>query len=234
MASKRLLTACFAAALLAAGSAQAQFYVRADGAYSKSDRVDFADVGPLGIICGDATCTSGGQFNDFGGGAAVGLGFGTRFAPDGRTDLTFTYRKYKLDQDDKGNPPARFKADLDSLAVMGNLYFEFTEGRGVAPYFGIGAGVAYNKLGDLSFDDGAGFQGSVSGDSKLNFAWGAMFGFGIPLGGRLVLDIAYRYMDLGDVQTIQNRDLTVGGITASYPGATGHLHAHELALGFRF
>lgn len=233
MINKRLLMACLAVALLAAGSAHAQFYIRADGAVSRSARADFKDNGNPGLICGDAGCTSAGQFDDFGTGSAVSVGAGTRFAQNGRLDFTAGYRKYKLDQNDKAVPPAKFKADVTSLALMGNLYLELAMG-GVTPYLGVGLGAAQNKLGDLAFDDGAGFQGKVAGDSRIGFAYGFMFGFSFPVASHLAFDLAYRYMDLGQVQTVLNQPLTVGAITANYPGASGHLRAHELAFGVRF
>jgi opacity protein-like surface antigen len=235
MIDKRILTGCFAAALLAAGGAQAQFYVRADGAFSSTTTAEFKDVDPstLGLICGNG-CTSPGQFNDFGNGAAVSVGAGTRIGPGARTDITATIRKYKLDQSDKGNPPAKFQADVTSAALMGNIYFEFSEG-GVTPYLGLSAGAVVNKLGNLSFGDGAAFQGTVPGEPKLGFGWGASFGFSFPLASHLAIDIAFRYFDLGTVQTKSNELLTIGANPpATYPGASGNLRVHEIAAGLRF
>ena len=232
MISKRLSTGCLAVALFAAGSAHAQFYIRADGAVSQSARADFKDNGNF-IICGDPACGTPGQFDDFGTGAAVSVGAGTRFAANGRLDFTVTGRKYKLDQNDKAVPATKFKADLTSLALMGNIYLELSAG-GVTPYLGVAIGAAQNRLGDLTFDDGAGFQGKVAGDAKLGFAYGFMFGFSFPVASHLAFDLAYRFMNLGDVHTVLNQPLTVGGITANYPGASGHLLAHELAFGVRF
>jgi|SRR5262249_31730268 len=234
MISKGFLMGCFGAALLTAGSAQAQFYVRADGAVSKTTNAGFVDNDPTTgfVIFGDASGINPGQFNDFGTGGAVGIGAGTRFAPSGRTDITLTYRKYKLDQNDKNGPPStNFKANIDSLAVMGNLYFEFSEG-GVTPYLGLGVGASQNKLGDVTINNPALGQGSIIGDTKLGFAWGAYFGFSFPLASHLAIDIAYRFVDLGDVQT--KTDLTLNGVVTPYSGASGHLRAHELAFGLRF
>lgn len=234
MINKRVLTWIFGAALLASGGAEAQFYVRADGAYSKTVRAEFQDVDPTTgfLISGNTTGTAPGQLDDFGRGTAVSVGAGTRFAPSGRTDITVAYRKFKLDQNDKFNPPTKFTADITSVAVMGNLYLELSENGGVTPYIGLGVGAAQNKLGDVSFDDGAGFNGTVVGDTKLGFAWGAMFGFSFPMASHFAFDIAYRYMDLGDVQT--KADLTITGVAVPYAGASGHLRVHELAAGFRF
>jgi opacity protein-like surface antigen len=233
MISKGFLTGCFGAALLAAANAQAQFYVRADGAYSKTTTANFVDNDPTTgfVIFGDPSAVNPGQFNDFGSGAAVSVGAGTRFAPSGRTDITLAYRKYKLDQHDKNAPPTSFKADITSLALMGNLYFELSDSGGVTPYIGGGLGVAQNKLGDVTLAN-SGFQGTIVGDTKVGFAWGVMLGFSFPVASHLAFDIAYRYMDLGEVQTTGN--LTIAGTAFPYAGASGHLRAHELALGVRF
>ena len=232
MIYKRLLSAFFATTLLAAGSAQAQFYIRADGAFSKSTNAGFQDNDPTTgfLISGDAAGTVPGQFNDFGNGAAVSVGAGTRFSPSGRIDVTAAYRKYKLDQSDKFAPPTSFKADITSMAVMANLYLELAEG-GVTPYIGGGVGMSQNKLGDVALDN-SGIQGTIQGDTKLGFAWGAMLGFSFPLASHLAIDIAYRFMDLGDVQTKQA--LTIAGTAVPYSGASGHLRAHEIAVGLRF
>src|SRR5215831_6493714 len=225
MTRKRLLTGCFAAACLAAATAQAQFYVRADGAYSKTVRAAFADNDPtLCRICGNATGTSAGQFDDFGSGAAVSVGAGTRFSPSGRVDITLGYRKYKLDQSDKFNPPTQFNADITSLALMGNLYLELSDKGGVTPYIGFGVGASQNTLGDVAIEN-SGIKGTIPGDTKLGFAWGAMFGFSFPLASHFAIDIAYRYTDLGNVQTKQG--VTFNGVAFGYSGASGQLHAHE-------
>ena len=235
MVRPRLLTGCFLVSLCAAGTAQAQLYFRADTGYSKSTGANFKDNDPnLNLICGNAACQSG-QFDDFGGTVILSAGVGTRLNPNVRTDVTLGYRKYKLDQTDNGAPPTKFTADIKSLAVMANGYYDFSAG-GVKPYAGIGIGAARNNLGAISFDDGAGFRGNVPGDTKTGFAFAVMLGASIPLGQTLVLDVGYRYTDLGDVKSKTNAPVTVNGVVVPppYPGATGNLRANELVIGLRF
>ena len=99
-------------------------------------------------------------------------------------------------------------------------------------YLGLSAGAAQNKLGDVALNNPGLGTATITGDTKLGFAWGAMFGFSFPLASHLAIDIAYRYVDLGDVQT--KPAFTSGGVAFAYPGASGHLRAHELAVGLRF
>src|SRR5882724_2862899 len=108
---------------------------------------------------------------------------------------------------------------------MANGYYDFSA-NGVSPYVGIGVGVAQNKLGTVSFDLG-GIAGNVPGDTKTGVAFSIMLGASIPLEQTLVLDVGYRYIDLGEVQSKAGGDLTAGGVVTGgaivlqYPGATG-------------
>lgn len=235
MVRAKFSTACFLVMLCAAGAAQAQLYFRADTGYSRSTGADFRDNdSSLNLICGDPSCQAG-KFDDFGSSIILGAGVGTRLNPNVRTDVTLGYRKYKLDQSDSGVPPAKFTADITSLALMANGYYDFST-SGVSPYVGIGIGVAQNKLGTVSFDDGAAFRGNVPGDTKTGAAFAVMLGAGIPLGQSLVLDVGYRYVDLGEVRSKTDAAVTVNGVVVPppYPGATGHVRAHELTVGLRF
>lgn len=236
MGCKKFAAASFAVALLAAGSAQAQLYFRADTGYSKSTSADFHDNDPnLFIICGDPACNTPGKLDDFGNAFILSAGVGTRFNPSVRGDVTLGYRKYKLDDSDAALTPVKYTADIASLALMANAYYDFPAG-GFTPYVGVGIGASQNKLGTVSFNDGAGFGGSLPGDTKTNFAFAIMFGAGIPLGQSLILDVGYRYFDMGEVKAKSGGDVTINGVVVPppYPGATGNLRAHELTIGLRF
>ena len=68
----------------------------------------------------------------------------------------------------------------------------------------LGAGAARNKVGDVRFSfPGLGATAStvIPGGRETNFAWMAAAGVSLPVSSRLTLDVAYRYVDLGDVRT---------------------------------
>jgi opacity protein-like surface antigen len=130
-----------------------------------------------------------------------------------------------MNTSDASVPATNFKADVISVSAMANGYFDFAA-SGVSPYIGAGIGFAMNRIGPVDFDDGAGFTGTLeNGGTATGAAWSLMAGVGIPLSGRTVMDIDYRYSNLGKLKI----DASQG-----YDGASGKLNAHELTLGFRF
>ena len=226
----------FLATLVAAGAAQAQVYWRVDSGFSKSLKADIKDQDPSSfLICGDAACNTPGKLDkDVGSSIILSGGVGRRFNPNMRADVTLGFRGgYKLDDSDKSVPATRFKADVKSLALMVNGYRDFPLAAWT-PYVGAGLGFAQNKVGTISFDDGAGFTGTAPGGTKTGFAFAVMAGAGIPLGG-LTLDVGYRFISLGKIES-SSSDVVIGGavVPPPYGGVTGKLKAHELTVGLRF
>lgn len=204
---------------------ESKAYFRVDAGFSQSTSVDLKDVNFAGgLICGDPACTVPGKLKDVGGAPMVSGGFGYRFGAYGRGDITVGFRSYKLNTSDASVPPTKFKGTVTSLSAMASVYLDFGK-TGVSPYLGLGAGVSQNKIGTVTFDDGAGFSGSVEGGAKTGFAGAFMAGVALPMAGDLALDIGYRYASLGKLEIP-----AAGG----YAGATGKLNAHELTLGLRF
>lgn len=230
-------TGCALVALLLTSSgAFAQVYYRVEIGYSKSVYADIRDknFGTDGVICGDATCSRSGSLSDVGNSPLLAGGVGWRFTPNVRGDVMLTYRPgYKLDKHDSFNPPATFKADVTSWSLLANEYYEFRL-TGWTPYLGAGIGLARNKFGPLTFSDNAGFSGSAESGTKTSLALALMAGAGIPLSGTVILDIGYRFADLGKIETGTGRQSFGFGVaSAPYSGATGNLRAHEIVIGLR-
>ncbi len=226
----------FLTALAASSVVQAQVYYRLDTGYSKSVGADIKDKNFAvdGIICGDAACTTPGSLKDVGSSIILGGGVGYRFNPNMRGDVTLGYRPtYKLDASDASSPPTKFKADVKSLSLMANGYYDFPL-TSWTPYLGAGLGIAQNKVGTVSISDSTGLAATAPGGTKSGLAWAFMAGAGIPLSNNLTLDVGYRFIDLGKLE-IASGDVTVAGFGAfPYSGATGKLRAHELTVGVRF
>jgi opacity protein-like surface antigen len=226
----------FLTALAASSAAQAQLYYRVDTGYSKSTGADIQDKNFAldGIICGDAACNTPGKLKDVGSSIILGLGAGYRFNSNIRGDVTLAYRpSYKLDASDGSSPPVKFKADVNSLSLMANGYYDFPMAAWI-PYVGAGLGFAQNKVGTISFSDSTGLAGTAPGGTKSGLAWAVMAGAGIPLPNNLTLDVGYRYIDLGKLETASGNVTVAGFGTFPYSGAAGKLRAHELTLGVRF
>jgi opacity protein-like surface antigen len=201
-------------------------YGRLGIGYSMSTGTDLKDNDPnAGAICGDAACSTPGKLKDVGGGFALQAGIGSQYRENLRGDLTFEYRRYVNDKTDAAVPATTFKLDVGALTFLANGYYDFSVG-GVKPYVGAGIGFSRNRMGSTSFDDGAGFSGSLPGGSTTEFAWALMFGVGVPVSG-WVLDIGYRYVDLGKLKIPADSG-------TGYGGANGKLMAHELMLAMRF
>jgi len=226
-------TVALCALALPAGAAQAQLYFRADTGVSISSNANFGDNVSGDLICSDASCTRGQRFGDFGNGVILNAGLGAHFGSNSRLEVAFGYRKYMLDAFD--GTATEFRADITSLSMMANGYYDFS-GPGWKPYLGLGIGTSQNKIDSLQFDNGGAFFGSTPGGTKTNFAWAFMAGGGFPISYTTVLDLGYRYIDLGKVQIPAGGPVSIGGIVSPppYGGASGNLRAHEFTIGLRF
>lgn len=223
-----------AAAALAAQTAQAELYFRLDAGYSKAGDAEIKDrnFAADGMICGDAACTEAATLNDVGSSPVVAAGLGWRFSPNFRADLTAAYRGgYQLDDNDSAS---NFKADIKSTNVMLAGYYDGAFDR-FRPYVGAGIGWAQNKIGTIT-NTGTGFTNEIPGGTWSGLAWSLMAGLGIRLGSSLTLDLGYRYIDLGKIETPAGDASCTSPVpcTFSYSGLSGKLHAHELMLGLRF
>ena len=117
---------------------------------------------------------------------------------------------------------------------MANIAYDITEiefgGVMLVPYVGTGAGLAVNKISDITVT-GNNASGRLEGSTKANFAWQVEGGIGIKLSETLMLDASYRYVDLGKFQS----DLTIleTGNEALEP-LKGDFKTHEVVLGLRY
>jgi opacity protein-like surface antigen len=227
--------------VVTATAAHAQMYWRADLGYSQANNADIHDKNfdNSGIICGDAFCDTGGSVNKIGSSSIIGGGVGYRFAPNVRGDVTLGYRGgYKLDDTEPGGANARVKADITSLALMANGYYDFATSSKWSPYLGAGLGYAQNKADNPTASFG-GVTIHVPGGTASGLAWALTAGLSYQLSGQYVLDIAYRYVDLGKIETDSGTGTTTGvpgvpSLSFAYDGATGRLTAQELSIGLRF
>ncbi len=93
------------------------------------------------------------------------------------------------------DPP--IQTTLKTYTNMYNAYYDFGKvGGGIVPYVGAGIGWAYHKMGNVTVTDPL-TPNVINGEDKLSFAWSLMAGVGYQLTDRAILDIGYRYIDLG-------------------------------------
>jgi opacity protein-like surface antigen len=116
-------------------------------------------------------------------------------------------------------------ADLSALTGLVNAYVEAGNFNGFTPYVGAGIGFSYLMTGDAASDS----PGDYSGADTWNFAWALMAGVGYDLTSQLALDLNYRYLNLGDAESLAPVG-TPGPRTIEW----NDIAAHEIRVGMRY
>ena len=65
-------------------------------------------------------------------------------------------------------------------------------------------------------------------NGRTNFSWAAMAGVAYRIDARWVVDVGYRYLDLGDLPTTTGTGLAIDNTTWK------RLSTQEIRIGFRF
>lgn len=155
-----------------------------------------------------------GAYGDFGQFAMVEVAAGKQILPWLRSELAVAYRgdmQYRGQANFRGVPGEQpVSAKANSLSGMANLFLDIASLLGVSlssfqPYVGGGLGVASNRLSDMTYEfpgnSGAHKITITPSGNKTDFALMAAIGTGIALSDRTLLDISYRYTELGRLQT---------------------------------
>jgi opacity protein-like surface antigen len=236
-------------AVLCATAAKAQshgLYWRVDTGYAWAADANLRDNNPGNAATGSYICGAPlfggscnnppGELNNIGEAWIAGLGVGYRFTRMIRADVTASYRSgFKLDDTDQA--PSSYSAHITSYNVMLNGYVDFPIERWkwFVPYVGAGLGYANNKIDDISNPNLAPLppgNSTVPGGTWNGAAWQLSAGVSFGLTRRLILDVGYRYLDSGKIETKPGN--VTGFFAMPYDGATGKLRSHELQVGLRF
>ena len=203
-------------------------YMRGDIGYSLSADPDIRlPIVNNGVYDGDSV--SGISFDD----AWMGeIGVGCGSGPQGfRAEIASSFRGRK---DISGTSPAAGGSSLNtavaSYALMFNVYKDLGRWQRMVPYIGAGAGLSYNMVSDVYFADNPSLTNTISGKSDIAFSWSLMAGLGYQISRSAVLDVGYRYIDLGSGRSSRiaadgnaNSLVTIDNITA-----------HEFKIGLRY
>lgn len=109
-----------------------------------------------------------------------------------------------------------YRMRVDSVTTLANLYLDLGTWYGITPYVGAGAGVAWNRTLDY-FSNTPLLPGIADRKETWEFAWAAMGGLSFNLSQNLLMDMSYRYLNMGDAITplaSNNNQLTVKEMTA--------------------
>lgn len=137
-----------------------------------------------------------------------------------------------------GQPVGTTPGDIDdpihtsikSHTMMANLYYDFGLIRGFVPYVGAGIGAAYHKVDEVYFTENPALVNRIEENQNLTFAWSLMAGVGYQLSPNAILDLGYRYIDMGHA-----RSGRVDSAGFANPAVRlDDLTAHEFKVGMRY
>jgi opacity protein-like surface antigen len=117
------------------------------------------------------------------------------------------------------------------------MYIDLGTWHGITPFVGGGLGAANVRFGAFS-DIGIGVGGTpaiayAGAHDEWNFAWALYAGLGVEVTDAFTVEVAYRYLDLGDGET---GDLIAsdGTNTINNPMVFNDITSHDIRLGFRY
>ena len=249
-----------AAALIAAGTSigsagAGDFYLRVGAGLDRPAEAAFTDldcssVSPIALY----GCGRGGDgapyrsVGDFGTVPVIELGLGYAAAPAVRLEVLAEYRpRFAFDGRANFLETGRRQsvaADLSSLSAMLAAYVDLP-GLGVPrlgslePFVGAGVGAVHNRIGEtrMTFPKTTTI---VPGARRTDVAWMVTAGFAVPLNGRMTLDLAWRYTDLGEIRTGRGAGRVVWRDGSREPRALdlaatrAKLRSHGLRLSLRY
>lgn len=206
-------------------------YVRSDVGYSWSRTPDASYIGN-GVNANDPHVWGEKLDNNWLFEAGIGCGMGSRgirgelvWGVRGERDFKGEYNDYST-----GAPlDPHLRTTLRTYTMMFNAYHDFGRFGSVVPYVGAGLGWAYHKMGDVT-SDAALSPNPQLGEDKLSFAWSLMAGFGYQLSDRAILDIGYRYIDMGSARSSHNDSTNSWNPRLEIDDQ----RAHEMKIGIRY
>jgi opacity protein-like surface antigen len=144
-----------------------------------------------------------------------------------RTDLTLDYgtqSDFTGDSGVGGLSKNDFKANIDTVTGLVNVYGDLGTWYGFTPYIGLGAGFAHLQTAGFTRGTGGGVE--VDSTGAWNFAWAYMAGVSYQFMNNYHIDVGYRHVNMGDVETARlNRadQLTFKNVSSD-----------EIRVGFRY
>lgn len=119
---------------------------------------------------------------------------------------------------------------ITTTTLMLNAYKDFGNFGGFIPYVGAGIGVAYHQMDDVYFTGNPNLLNRIKGDNDIAFAWSLMAGVGYQISDKAILDVGYRYIDLGKISS--QRSDSAGFVNPAVK--IDDITAHEVKVGLRY
>lgn len=183
------------------------------------------------------------QRSSFDSAGIFGLGAGYQFNNWFRADVTGEYRGNSnfhgtdlFTYSNAGAPTTgvdTYTGNKSEWLVLANAYADLGTWWCITPFVGVGIGTA--RVTIANFTDTNVPAGSVAyadSASKWNFAWAVHAGVGYKISPSMTMELAYRYVDMGDGAT--GALTTFDGTTANEAMKFKHITSHDLKLGVRW
>lgn len=123
---------------------------------------------------------------------------------------------------------------ISSVVGLANAYFDLATLYGISPFVGVGVGFAHHRtegFTDEGFGTAVGAFGVSRGEStRSNLAWALHAGLGYHVNPNLKLELAYRYLNMGDARTTVA--CLCGDLTTAY--TFRRMESHDIKLGMRW
>jgi opacity protein-like surface antigen len=174
-----------------------------------------------------------------------GLGIGYQYNNWLRFDLTGEYRgKASFHALDRYFDPALnggagafatndYRATKSEWLFLANAYIDLGTWWCITPFIGAGVGVAsitIDHFRDTNVIAGGG--GYADSGTSTNFAWAAHAGLAYKVNPNFTIELAYRYLSMGDGKTGTAFNLT--GTTSGQAFTFNNITSHDLKFGVRW
>ncbi len=126
-----------------------------------------------------------------------------------------------------------YHGNISSAVFLANGYVDLGTWYNVTPYLGLGVGMANNRIGSIT-DNGInqGGFGTAPAVTKNNFAWAVMAGMAVNLAPNMKLDVGYRYLDKGSMNS--GRIDCGGAVACGFETHRVKLASHDVRIGLRY
>lgn len=152
--------------------------------------------------------------------AGLGVGIKTGWL---RTDVTIDYAtpmKYQGTVATPGDTTAK----IQPTTGLFNGYLDLGTWYHVSPYIGAGVGASYTRVSGYASSGAPPFSGDVD-KTQWKLSWAGMAGIAYAISHNLMIDVGYRYLNIGDVSTGSD---AFGAMTFK------NVAAHEARVGVRW
>lgn len=174
-----------------------------------------------------------------------GVGLGYQWNNWLRFDVTGEYRgRANFHRSDNvtftgGIGVDNYSGSKSEWLFMANAYVDLGTWWSITPFVGAGIGMAYNRIQSFRDDGcvlGLGCNSVTYADdaSKWNVAWAIHAGLAYKVNRNFTIELAYRYLDLGDATTGPTNSFD--GVTVVNGGAFEFhkITSHDVKLGLRW